>query len=316
MPVRDIIVIGTSAGGVEALKFLVSSLPPDLEAAIFIVLHVPAWSRSELPAILTLNGHFQAVHPQDGTHVRNRRIFVAPPDRHMLLENGSIRLSSGPKENRQRPSVNALFRSASLAYGPRVIGVILTGMLDDGTAGLWEIKRHGGIAVVQEPSDALYPEMPQSAIQNVPVDYSVPLNKMASLLTTLTSSTGQGEAGSQMSPTEEISTQITCPECRGPISEVRDGNLSSFNCRVGHKYSPETFLAAHAETRERTLWAAVVALEEGAEVARDLATRLSRERGEQLKRDAARDEDAAKSIRQLLGTMISGHSKDMTPDES
>src|SRR5215472_10518435 len=151
MPNRDIIVIGASAGGVEALQRLVSQLPASLPAAVFAVMHVYYRARSSLPEILTRAGALIAIHPENGTPIEHGRIYVAPPDQHLIVERDHVHLSSGPKEQHQRPCINVTFRSAASAYAERVAGVILTGQMDDGTAGLWEIKRRGGIAIVQNP---------------------------------------------------------------------------------------------------------------------------------------------------------------------
>ncbi len=179
---HDIIIIGASAGGVEALVKVVHELPARLPAAVFIVLHIPAHSPSLLPAILSRAGPLAATHPTDNTKIEHGYIYIAPSDHHMLIEQDHIRVVQDPKENRHRPAVDPTLRSAALTHGPRVIGVILTGALDDGTAGLLAVKRRGGIAVVQDPEDALYPSMPQNAIEYVDVDHIVPLSQMALLL--------------------------------------------------------------------------------------------------------------------------------------
>ncbi|MET0400950.1 MAG: chemotaxis protein CheB, partial [Cystobacter sp.] len=172
---RDIIVVGASAGGVEALSRLVSQFPRDLPAAVLVVLHLGTGHRSALPQLLSRAGHLEAVHPQDGAPLEPGRIYVAPNDRHLVVEPGRVRLLHGPRENNHRPAVDPLFRSAALAYGPRVIGVVLTGALDCGTAGLMAVKHRGGLAVVQDPRDAFCPDMPRSAMEFVKVDHSVPL---------------------------------------------------------------------------------------------------------------------------------------------
>src|SRR5947199_9158576 len=172
---HDIIVVGASAGGVEALVTLARSLKRNLQAAVFVVLHMPAQSPSLLPEILGRAGPLKAVQATDDMQIEPGHIYVAPPDQHMLMELGKVRVVRGPKENRHRPAVDPLFRSAALAYGPRVIGVILTGALDDGTAGLQAVKRRGGITIVQDPDEAFYPGMPLSALQHVQVDYTLPL---------------------------------------------------------------------------------------------------------------------------------------------
>lgn len=182
MPHRDVVVVGASAGGVEALRELVHGLPADLPASVLVVRHVPPESQSALPRILARSGPLPAAHALDGEELRPARIYVAPADFHMLVEDGRIRLVRGPRENLHRPAVDPLFRSAAAAYGRRVVGVVLTGALDDGTAGLATIKRCGGVAVVQDPADATFSSMPASALRNVRVDHSVPLAGIAPLL--------------------------------------------------------------------------------------------------------------------------------------
>jgi two-component system chemotaxis response regulator CheB len=183
---RDIIVIGTSAGGAAALQTLVAGFPPDLQAAIFVVLHIGNY-RSRLPEILTRAGPLPALYPSSGDVILKGNIYVAPPDCHLLVELDHMRLSRGPKENCVRPAVDPLFRSAAHAYGSRVTGVILTGGLNDGTAGLAEIKRQGGVAVVQDPRTAFSPSMPNNAITNVGVDYVITLAEIPNLLRNLAS---------------------------------------------------------------------------------------------------------------------------------
>jgi two-component system, chemotaxis family, protein-glutamate methylesterase/glutaminase len=315
----DIIVIGASAGGVEALEQFVSQLQPNFPAALFVTLHLPALSVSNLPEILSRKGRLPASHPPDGSPILNSHIYVAPPNQHLLVHEGRIQLSAGPKENRQRPAINALFRSAAFAYGPRVIGVILTGVLDDGSAGLWEIKQRGGRAIVQDPTDAKFPDMPRSAIDTVPIDYVVPLRGLAPLLTDLAGQPVISHEYKGEHMKEIRRTHLTCPECRGPISESRQGSLNEFRCRVGHRYSPVTFLAAHAETRERALWAAVVALEEGADIARELAAYSASGVQKRLEQEARNNAGAATKIRELLLSLNQKNARQLiqeTQDES
>jgi two-component system, chemotaxis family, protein-glutamate methylesterase/glutaminase len=181
MQKRDIIVIGTSAGGVEALRQLVASLTAGLSAAIFVVMHFPANSRSWLPELLSRSGPLPAKHPLSGEPIQPGHIYVAPPDHHLFLEEGKIQLLRGPKENNVRPAIDPLFRSA----GSRVIGVILTGMLDDGTAGLLAVKMRGGLALIQDPGEAAYPQMPESAKRYVQIDYALPLSELGPTLVRL-----------------------------------------------------------------------------------------------------------------------------------
>jgi two-component system chemotaxis response regulator CheB len=182
----SIVVIGASAGGIESLMKLVAGLPRQLRAAIFVVVHQPAWHKSELPQVLARSGGLPALHPAEGQEIDCGKIYVAKPDFHLLLERDHIDLWRGPKENRHRPAVNPLFRSAAVAFGRRVIGVILSGFLDDGATGLWWIRRYGGITVVQDPKDAQSPEMPEAALQHVDVDYVLPASEIGPLLVKLT----------------------------------------------------------------------------------------------------------------------------------
>ena len=291
MPGHDIVVVGASAGGVEALETLVRTLPPGLPAAIFVVLHVPAQSPSFLPVILSRSGLLETVQASDGLEIKHGHIYVAPPDHHMLVERGNVRVVRGPKENRHRPAVDPLFRSAALAYGPRVVGMILTGALDDGTAGLQAVKRRGGITIVQDPDEAFYPGMPLSALQHVQVDYTLPLAAIGQLLVRLTSEPVKEEAGDPMSEGLEKETQkaqmdttlmqadkqdgipsvFSCPECGGVLWEVQDGNILRFRCRVGHGFSTESMFAEQSEALETALWIALKTLQESADLSRRMA---------------------------------------------
>lgn len=182
---NDIVVIGASAGGLEGLCQLVHNLPADLPAAIFVVVHLSAKYPSWLPHILQKCGNLPAVHAVDGAPIEFGRIYVAPPDRHLLVKSEYMRVVLGPKENRFRPAIDPLFRTAAVAYGKRVVGIVLSGALNDGTAGLFEIKEQGGVAIVQEPLEALFPSMPQSAIQHIAVDHILPVADIARVLVDL-----------------------------------------------------------------------------------------------------------------------------------
>jgi two-component system chemotaxis response regulator CheB len=310
----DIIVIGASAGGIEALKQIVAELKPDLPAALFVTLHLSPRSVSQLPEILSSCGPLPASHPINGSPIQHGHIYVAPPDRHLLLYPDRIELSTGPKENRHRPAINVMFRSAAIAYGLRVIGMVLTGSLDDGTAGLWEIKQRGGKTIVQDPKDALFPDMPRNALEQVPIDHVMPLRGLASLITDIVGQPVLLQDNTKREVMPDIRrTALTCPDCRGPISESRQGPITEFSCRVGHRYSPMTFLAAHAETRERALWAAVVALEEGAEVTHDLAAHSTVEVQRLLEQEAKINVRVAGKIRKLLLSLIQEETHHLIP---
>ena len=303
MPWNDIIVIGASSGGVEALQTLVRGLPPDLPAAIFIVLHVGPHP-SILPELLTRSGALPVAHATDNAPIENGRIYVAPPDHHLILSNGHIHVTRGPKENNARPSVNTLFRTAAAAYGNRVAGIVLTGALNDGTVGLWEIKRHGGTAIVQDPAEAQYPSMPQSALESVEIDYILKVAEMAPLLSSLASGENWEEEMEDRPKSAMDGARfsgLTCPECRGPLWEAPQQNPKQFACRVGHRYSFESLLEEHAVTSERTLWAAVIALEEETILAREAAQRTADEDARRAyEQEAHRNAKQAAVIREML----------------
>jgi two-component system chemotaxis response regulator CheB len=290
---HDIVVIGCSAGGVEALPKVLSGLPRNVEAAVFVVMHIGAYAESYLPRIIGRTSKLSAEHAQDGEEIQTGKIYVAPPDRHLMVTATTIRLSHGPKENRHRPAVDPLFRSAAQHFGSRVIGAILTGSLDDGTAGLQAIKRCGGLCVVQHPDDALVPGMPSSAMRYVEIDRVVALAKMGALLRRLikepsgsppavgcheeANTANQEITMNQQEMIERFGppTALVCPECSGPIWEVQDGNYAQYRCLVGHAYSPESFVAEEGVAAERALWVAVKTLQERADLLRRLADKAS-----------------------------------------
>ena len=278
---RDIIVIGASAGGIEALRGLVAGLPADLAASVFVVLHTSADSPGLLAEILARAGALPALNATEGERIRPGQIYVAPPDHHLLIEPGVVRVTRGPRENRFRPAIDPLFRSAAQTYGPRVVGVILSGYLDDGTAGLWVVKRLGGAAVVQDPADALVDSMPRSALRHVEVDYCVPLAEMAELLLRLTDE--PGDVGAYEMPEEpriEVSiakaeqaleagvlrlgepSNYACPECHGVLLQLNEENRIRFRCHTGHAYSAESLVAEMDEAIEESLWNAIRSVEE------------------------------------------------------
>jgi two-component system chemotaxis response regulator CheB len=286
----DVIVIGASAGGVEALRNLASALPPDLPAAVFVVMHLPEGARSMLPDILTRSGPLPARHAADGLAFSRGNIYVAPPDHHLVLEGARMRVVHGPRQNRHRPAVDPLFRSAALTLGPRVVGVVLTGALDDGAAGLASIRKHGGVGVVQDPADAFFPGMPQSAIAAAQPEHVVPLAQMAAVLSRVVrEDTPLPDAASEderllrelradegkMEDIEAMGTRAGygCPECSGALWEIDDGALLRFRCRVGHGYTAEGLLSEHQQSLENSLWAAIRALEESASVAHRMSER-------------------------------------------
>ncbi len=320
---RDIIVIGASAGGIEACKKLISFVPPDFPAAVFIVVHLPARGTSLLPRIFARADHLPAEHAQDGEAVTGGRFYVAPPDHHLVLEDSRVRVTRGPFENGMRPAVDVLFRSAARAYGPRVIGVILSGSLHDGTLGLRAVKEAGGLAVVQTPSEAAFPDMPQSAIENVPVDYVLPLAEMGPLLVRLAReklppewpAVEEEEDLTSRMVREDLAREeagaapdgrsiYTCPDCGGALWEVREGRIRRYRCHVGHSFSDESLLDHQDGNIEQALWSAVRALVERAALSRSLAARLeargAQDSATRLQLRAEEAERRSEQIRRLL----------------
>ena len=319
---RDIIVIGASAGGVETLPKLFQHIPQNAPAAFFVVLHVHSHSPSLLPSILSREGRLPAVHPVDGEELSHGTVYVAPPDYHMYLEGNRIRLSHGPKENRHRPAIDPLFRTAAKTFGQRVIGIVLTGSLSDGSAGLAEIKHQKGVTIVQEPTDALYPEMPRNALGAVVPDFCVPVREMPALLGKLIS---EGVRVARVKRAKDKLTKpeskhpkslkttleemgppsgFMCPECNGPLWEIRNGKSMLYRCFVGHSYALETLVEAQNEELERSLWAALRALEERVELQCKLAERASVQQqhlsSKQFMRKARENAEHARLIRGVL----------------
>ena len=280
---RDIVVIGASAGGVEALKEIASQLPGRIRAAIFMVVHVSPDSSGMLPAILNRNSKIRARQAEDGWRIEPGNIYVAAPDHHLLLEKDEMRVVRGPKHNRHRPAIDLLFRTAARNFGRRVIGVVLTGFLDDGSSGLLAIKNAGGITIIQDPDDAQVASMPRNALLQVQPDYCVPVSQMGDLINQLvengkTMLAGHKDNGGPSKLGKKKSnTTFTCPDCHGTIWEVEENGEVRFECRVGHAYSPEAMRTAADDDIERSLWVALRSLEESAALEQRLAD-LSAER--------------------------------------
>jgi len=322
---HDILAIGASAGGVQALCNVIEHLPPNLPAAVFVVLHTSPHGASVLPAILQRTGCLPASHPKDGEAVETGRIYVAPPDRHLAIRKGRIHLSRNASENGHRPAIDVLFRTAARSFGSRVVGVVLTGNLDDGTVGLAAIKQCGGLAVVQDPADADYPGMPESAIANVEVDYVLPLADIAAELNRLVreprpaegpdcsdveeepDDMGTSKEEAEGSATPGVPSGLACPECGGALFEKHDTQPLHFRCRTGHAYSPESLLAKQSDALEAALWAALRSLEENAALAKRLEKR-SHEYGNKLAsaRYERRAHDAEKHAKVLRSMLVQG----------
>jgi two-component system chemotaxis response regulator CheB len=282
MSTHDLIVIGTSAGGLEALRVIARGLPRDIPAAILIVMHTSPEGPHLLPDLLSKAGPVEIARTVNGAVIEHGKVYIAPPDHHLLVKENRISLSRGPKENRSRPAIDPLFRTAAAAYGPRVVGVILTGMLDDGTAGLSAVKERGGISVVQDPEDALYPSMPNSALRYVGADFMLPISEIAPLLARLAREPTNTPENLPVSQLIEIESKfvemeamsmkdmdaigshagVSCPECHGPIWKIKDGTLQRYRCHVGHAYTAQTMVAGQIEAQETHLWQALRLMKE------------------------------------------------------
>lgn len=303
---HDVVAIGASAGGVEVLLGMASELPADLPASIFIVLHTSPDHPSALPDLLTKRGRLPASHPLDGEKIVPGHIYVAPPDNHLLLRQGSMDVARGPRENGQRPAADALFRSASTAYGPRVVGVVLSGYQDCGTAGMMSIKARGGVSVVQAPDTAKASEMPASVIERVPVDHVVRPAELPGLLTCLVNL----PAPNEVAPDELVAqlegskpgapAELVCPACQGVLTEAAPGEFHHFRCHAGHAFSLESLVREQSEEMERALWAAVRSLEEGAALSRRLMSSATNELRRRFAEKAKTQMEQAGLIRDIL----------------
>jgi two-component system chemotaxis response regulator CheB len=305
---RFTVFIGGSAGAIEALAELLAGLPEQLAAPVLVVLHVGRSGASVLPAILDRVGALHAITPVDGDALADGIVYVAPRGKHMLVEERRVRLTEGPAEHGLRPAIDPLFRSAARACGPNAIGVILSGMLDDGTAGLREIRARGGWTLVQTPAEAAFPSMPQSAIAHVAVDYVLPVAGLARKLAELVCG-GNRRSGVDIpapSPPPEplaevlggpdppgMRTDITCPRCGGVLWEEVEDKLTIYRCRAAHVYSPDSLLTVQGEGLDSAIWRPIRMLQERGALLRRLAARAQSQGRERSARRFDDEADAA-----------------------
>jgi two-component system chemotaxis response regulator CheB len=308
MAQRDIIVIGASAGSFEALVTIASGLPRDFSGSIFIVVHIGSHP-SIMPQLLARRGPLPAAHARDGEPIRPGRIYVAPPDRHMLLDADAIRLTRGPREHFTRPAIDPLFRSAAESFGPRVVGVVLSGAGSDGASGLFSIKRQGGIAIVQDPRQALMPDMPRSAAASSRIDHYVGGEELPALLVRLSSEAvpkpPRSKTTGEAMPELERPVTLTCPECGGALREEKTTELSMFRCHTGHRFSRSELLPAQFSQMEHAVEMALRILNERAELCRRMeeeAVAAGREHGAQYWRKRRTEAtDRAQVLQDFLG---------------
>jgi two-component system chemotaxis response regulator CheB len=306
MPKRDLVTIGGSAGSFEVLEEIVETLPADLAACVMVVVHLALRDKGTLPSILASRSHRDVRWAENGSPIEAGRIYVAPADRHLVVADDHIHIDRGPKEGLQRPSINVTFRSAAAHYGPRVIGVLLSGMLDDGAAGLWEIANRGGVTIVQDPGDARYPSMPRNAIQDAVVNYQVKAREIGPLIARLVSGEeepkllGTNGAGGAMGGVGVLS----CPECDGPLVEMQKPGPIEFRCRVGHVMPLKTLLEEATSSQERKLYQAMLAMLEGADLAEFAATHGKDADREALHKEAAQLRRHAEAIKRIIEERI------------
>jgi len=289
VPKLDVIVIGASAGGLEALLDILRGVPANLPAAMFVVIHTRADASSRLAHILSRETELAVSFAKQREPVVSGRVYVAPPDFHLLITPAGVALNHGPRENGFRPAVDPLFRSAARVYGARVMGIVLSGALDDGTYGLKLIKDEGGVTVVQDPEEAPVPGMPLSAIRHVDIDHVLPAADIAKLISdAVGDEVKRGDAVATKKESEPLAADtkpisemrakfgppsaMTCPDCGGALWEIEEGKLTRYRCHVGHQYSGAGLDAGQSDVVEAALWTAVRALEEHA----DLRSRMSR----------------------------------------
>lgn len=321
MAARHVVVVGASAGGIEALQQMVAGFPPDLAASVLVVLHMGPGSGGALPRILDRAGPLPALAATEGEPLEESRIYVCVADHHLLVSDGEIRLRRGPRENGHRPAVDPLFRSAAVYYGPAALGVVLSGSLSDGTAGLSVLRRQGGRAVVQDPAEAIYDGMPASAIEHVGADHVVKAAEIGPLVGRLVLGMPptvrppvpellakevalmESEPGVEWEETGRPSPW-PCPDCNGVLWEIHDDTVLRFRCRVGHAWAAADLLSVQGSAIETALWTALRALEDRVTLMHTLADRARRTGrtigARRFEDDVAEYERSVEVLRELL----------------
>lgn len=327
---RPLVVVGASAGGVEGLRAMARTLPLGLDAPVLVVLHTSPGASSVLASILDRAGPLPSTTPYDGEPLLAGHIYVAPPNHHLTVRDGRAALSRGPRENGNRPAIDPLFRSAVRAAGPAAIGVVLSGTLDDGASGLAAVARHGGTAIVQDPTDALYSGMPLAALKSVPDAIVGPADRLGALITKALNGAGvdaprhdplldQEIAIAELNMEELNSPDrpgtpagLGCPDCHGALFAVSDGQVTRFRCRVGHAWSPESLLDRQDSALESALWMALRTMEDKAALHRRLADSAIERGAERVAgwniQSAREIAESARLIRDLLSREPPGHS--------
>ena len=320
---RDIVVVGASSGGLDAVSSVLAQLPADFPAAVFVAIHAADSSRD----FARLLGRASALPVRGATDrgvIYHGNVYVAPADAHLLIESEHMRLSHGPKENRCRPSIDVLFRSAAVAYGPRTIGLLMTGYLDDGVAGLEAIERRGGLVVVQHPGDAVVPDMPRAALDAVNVHHCAPVHRLGALLGRAVAEPILSFDAERLPDGLAVETAIAaerkvtmkqqealghlepygCPECGGPLSRIEETQVRRYRCHIGHAYTAKALLRDQGDQVERALSAALRTLGERASVLEDIARDMGEDphslQSTSLRQRAEESRRHAEVLRQLL----------------
>jgi two-component system chemotaxis response regulator CheB len=346
-PYHDIIVLGASAGGIPPLEQLLQALPADLPAALFVVVHRNADALDEVMMwTLQRKTALRCVVPRHGEPIRPGSVYVAPADRHMLLKEDHILITQGPRENYYRPSIDTTFRSAAVAYGPRVVGIILSGMLQDGTAGMEAIKRCGGVCVVQQPEDAEFASMPRSVLTNLDVDYSVAVSEMGFVLTDLV----QRPADPTRTPPEDLLLEariaeryinndrnsnslmdieltskeldqvgnrspLSCPDCGGALWRMKEGSQERYRCHLGHAFNAESMLLRNRESLEETLWVALRTLEERKYVLTTLAEEMAERHRDKAGAYQERADELQMHVERIRQVLLTFNGQGLKPEE-
>jgi two-component system, chemotaxis family, protein-glutamate methylesterase/glutaminase len=317
---RDIVVIGGSAGSLEPLQTLISRLPADLRASVLVVVHIPSEAPSYLAYILGRNSALRVKQAGGKEKLEEGVVYVAPPDRHLLIEDRHVETSRGPRENRHRPAIDPLFRSAARTYGPRAIGVILSGELDDGASGLMAVRLRGGLTIVQDRHEAASPSMPMNAKRAADAQYELPIAEIADLivkattdgLTEFTEGAGNMAGGigkeadkaklESLANKEKVGkpSAYACPECQGVLWELEQGELLRFRCRVGHGYTADSLRTAMTDSTEDAIWASMRALEEKAGLLRRIASRSGEKLGQEYEKEASEYDKHVETMREML----------------
>ena len=323
LPNKRVFVIGGSAGSIEALRNLLLALPRDFPAPILVVIHTPVDASGQLSWVFQRDSKLVVLAAANGEALKPAHVYIAPRNCHLTVENGEIRLLSGPLENRHRPAIDPLFRSAALEYGPAVVGIILSGYLDDGSLGLYEVKNCGGTAIVQDPDDAMAPDMPRNAQERVGPDYVVPIAELAPLMVRLANepihvvAPKESYAMAEKKESPGNPSVFTCPECHGTLWEVDEGNTLRFRCRVGHSFTADSMLQDQSLDVERALWAALRVLEENTDLSVRMATRARHTgRVHAEKRYSERSEESRRNAVILRDLLTSGRRQEPSPARS